>query len=260
MYAAKILVVDDDDSVCRTLARVIRSWLGYPVAIAYSAEVALDLLSREEFDVMLLDLLMPGMDGHQLAGKCRQRWPAMAIIIITGDTSRDAVLRSVCVADAFLCKPVQPEELSDALHRAMKMRREFFFAAKQRFERDLHDSPLSDAPGTSRHSSIGLHAMISVGSMHLDLVRRTIEVGGNAPISLTGTECAILFHLLDAANTGLRYEDLASKVKGQSVICADVAAEFLRPHIKSLRKKIEQNPKSPIFLQTDRLCGYRLRI
>ncbi|MBM4062439.1 MAG: response regulator [Planctomycetes bacterium] len=120
MVATKrILVVDDEDIVCRSYERVLMN-AGFEVEKAHDGKAALDNIGKREYDVMLADLRMPGMDGLQVVRKLRETHPKMPVIVVTGYPSRETLLEAarLGVTD-YLTKPVAPDVLTEATTLAM---------------------------------------------------------------------------------------------------------------------------------------------
>jgi DNA-binding NtrC family response regulator len=120
MVATKrVLVLDDEDVVCRSYERVLNN-AGFEVEKASNGKQALENIENRQYDVMLADLRMPGMDGLQVVRKLRQTHPKMPVIVITGYPSQDTLQEaaSLGVAD-YLTKPVTPDVLTQAAAQAM---------------------------------------------------------------------------------------------------------------------------------------------
>ncbi len=119
----KVLFVDDEPNLLEGLRRMLRPLRDeWDVAFAGSGAEALELLDRTPFDVVVTDMRMPGMDGAQLLAEVRGRHPRAVRIVLTGQSSREAVLRAVNVAHRQLTKPCDPELLKAAVRRACALR------------------------------------------------------------------------------------------------------------------------------------------
>jgi len=114
----RVLVVDDEAELVSALAERLEL-RGFTALGATSGEAALDCLSRQQFDVVLVDVKMPGLGGFQLVREIRERWPAQPVVLLTGHTSASAAETgaSLGVAD-YLLKPVDIDELSGVLRTA----------------------------------------------------------------------------------------------------------------------------------------------
>lgn len=115
----RVLVVDDEDVVCRSYERVLTQ-AGFEVGKAHSGPEALEEVRAHDYDVMLADLKMPGMDGVQLVEKLRETHPGMPVVVITGYPSQDTLHEAarLGVTD-YLTKPVAPDVLTQATTQAL---------------------------------------------------------------------------------------------------------------------------------------------
>lgn len=117
---ARILIVDDEDIVLKSCLRVLRK-LDYEIETAYSGQTALDQLDKKKYDIVVTDLMMPGIDGMQLLEEIKKRYPEMIVIIFTGyatvDTARQALKAG---AFDYIPKPFTPDELWNVLEHAVK--------------------------------------------------------------------------------------------------------------------------------------------
>jgi putative nucleotidyltransferase with HDIG domain len=119
----KVLFVDDEPKLLEGLRRMLRPLRDeWDMAFAGSGREALDLLGRDAFDVVVTDMRMPDMDGAELLAQVRGRHPRAVRIVLTGQSSREAVLRAVNVAHRQLSKPCDPEVLKGAVRRACALR------------------------------------------------------------------------------------------------------------------------------------------
>lgn len=118
--ALRVLVADDDPMQLRVAARLLRS-LGHHGALANQGAVALDLLGRQAFDLVLLDLRMPGMDGVETLQQLRPAHPALPVILVSGDDlGPDWAYYRRLGADAYLVKPLDVDTLSALLQRPLR--------------------------------------------------------------------------------------------------------------------------------------------
>ena len=118
MVATKrVLVVDDEDVVCRSYERVLSN-AGFEVEKANDGSQAFDRIGKRDYDVMLADLRMPGMDGLQVVRKMRETRPNMKVIVVTGYPTQETLLEAERLGVAeYLTKPVAPAELLLAVLR-----------------------------------------------------------------------------------------------------------------------------------------------
>lgn len=117
---ARILIVDDEDIVLKSCLRVLQK-LDYEIETAYSGQTALDNLEKKKYDIVVTDLMMPGMDGMQLLEEIKKRYPEVIVIIFTGyatvETARQALKAG---AFDYIPKPFTPDELRNVIENAVK--------------------------------------------------------------------------------------------------------------------------------------------
>lgn len=117
---ARILIVDDEDVVLKSCLRILQK-LDYEVDTAYSGQTALDNLKKKRYDIVITDLMMPGMDGMQLLAEIKKQYPDIIVIIFTGfatvETARQALKAG---AFDYIPKPFTPDELRTVIENAVK--------------------------------------------------------------------------------------------------------------------------------------------
>ena len=216
-----ILVVDDDDRI-RELLRRYLSQLGYRVTTSPDGEKARQLLEQLMFDLVVLDVMMPKMDGFELLQHIRQRDKVTPVILLTArGESSDRIEGLKIGADDYIAKPFEPEEL--ALRIAAVLRRVTI------------DEPVEE---------------IEMSGLIFNIPREELK-SGDKRIRLTDGELQLLKILAQHAGEPVSREALAS---GSSAV-VDRSVDVQIPR---LRRKIEPDPKDPIHIQTIRGVGYRL--
>ena len=227
----RILLVDDDKSIVKVLTAYLEQ-SGYQVIPAYDGEMALHALRRERPDLLILDLMMPGRDGHEVTKLVRadKSLAATPIIILTARVEdTDKIIGLELGADDYITKPFNAREVVARVKSLLRRVR------------------LDQSPNAAPH-------ILSFGSLRLDLDQRSLSVDG-APVELTRTE----FNLLEAflANPGytLTRDDLLEKAVGYAY---EGLGRALDTHIRNLRRKIEPDPDNPTYIQTVYGVGYRL--
>ncbi len=122
MAREKILVVDDEPSIIKLIVKVL-SKADYAVKAALSAEDALEIVRKERFDLLLTDIVMPGIDGLELLRRVRQTCPDIAVVIVTGHATLDLTIRSLREGvQGFIVKPFTAKELKTEIAEALKKR------------------------------------------------------------------------------------------------------------------------------------------
>ncbi|MAF57983.1 response regulator [Ponticaulis sp.] len=216
-----ILVVDDDDRI-RDLTRRFLSNLGYHVTAANGGVTAKKLLEQLVFDLIVLDVMMPQVDGFELLEHLRQTDKTTPVIMLTarGETT-DRIEGLKLGADDYLTKPFEPEEL--ALRIAAVLRRV------------VVEEPVEE---------------IEMSGLIFNLAREELK-DGDKLVRLTDGETQLLKILAENAGEPVSRETLANGTSAGADRSVDV-------QITRLRRKIEPDPKEPIHIQTVRSIGYRL--
>ncbi len=224
--AIRILVVDDEPAIRRALRPPLME-LGFQVAEASRGEEALQALRSATYDAVLLDINMPGIGGIETLRRIRAFAPRLPVLMLTvRDDEEDKVEALDVGADDYVTKPFSTRELIARIRSAVRRVR-----APARPE---------DAP-------------MEIGEIHLDPVKRRVTKRGE-PVKLTRKEFDILYCLMSRAGRVVTYAKLLTAVWGAE--CRE-EVENLRTFVRQLRKKIEDDPSSPVYLLTDVYVGYR---
>jgi two-component system KDP operon response regulator KdpE len=219
-------VVDDESAIRRALRPPLIE-LGFQVTDALRGEEALQLLRAAVYDVVLLDINMPGIGGIETLRRIRAFAPRLPILMLTvRDQEEDKVQALDLGADDYVTKPFSTRELIARIRAAVRRVR-----APARAE---------DAP-------------IEIGEIRLEPVKRTVTKRGE-PLHLTRKEFDILHCLMSRAGRVITYARLLTAVWGAD--CRE-EVEYLRTFVRQLRKKIEDDPSNPLYLLTDVYVGYR---
>jgi two-component system KDP operon response regulator KdpE len=224
--AIRILLVDDESAIRRALRPPLLE-LGFQVVEASRGEEALQMLRTGAFDVILLDVNMPGIGGIETLRRMRALAPRMPILMLTvRDAEEEKVVALELGADDYVTKPFSTRELIARIRTAIRR-----VQAPARAE---------DAP-------------IDIGELRLEPVRRIVTKRGK-PVHLTRKEFEILHCLMSRAGRVITYARLLTAVWGGD--CRE-EVEYLRTFVRQLRKKIEDDPSKPLYLLTDVYVGYR---
>jgi len=225
---SRILVVDDDPQI-RRLMRVALIAQGYEVREARSAELSFELLERERFDLVLLDINMPGASGLEVCRAVRASSDAAVIMLTVRDTERDKIEALDAGADDFVTKPFSTPELLARIRAALRR------------------VPLSPEGGPQ---------VLELEGLEIDLGQRRIVVGGKK-VRLTPKEFDLLHYLVTHPNIPLTHLRLLQAVWGPDY---GNEVEYLRTFVNQLRKKIEKNPAKPKYILTEPWVGYRFQL
>jgi two-component system KDP operon response regulator KdpE len=224
--AIRILLIDDESAIRRALRPPLVE-LGFQVAEASRGEEGLQMLRAGGYDVVLLDVNMPGIGGIETLRRMRALAPRLPIVMLTvRDAEEDKVEALELGADDYVTKPFSTRELIARIRTAVRR-----VQAPARAE---------DAP-------------IEIGELRLDPVKRKVTKRGE-PVHLTRKEFDILHCLMSRAGRVITYARLLTAVWGAD--CRE-EVEYLRTFVRQLRKKIEDDPSNPVYLLTDVYVGYR---
>ena len=222
----RILVVDDEPAIRRALRPSLME-LGFQLSEASRGEEALQVLRANPYDVVLLDVNMPGLGGIETLRRIRAFAPRLPVLMLTvRDQEEDKVEALDLGADDYVTKPFSTRELIARIRSAVRRVR-----APARTE---------DMP-------------IEIGEIELDPVKRRVIKRGEA-VRLTRKEFDILHCLMSRAGRVVTYAKLLTAVWGAE--CRE-EVEYLRTFVRQLRKKIEDDPSNPVYLLTDVSVGYR---
>jgi two-component system KDP operon response regulator KdpE len=222
----KVLIVDDDGSIRRALSGTLQG-MGFAVDAASTGEAALQLVGQTAFDVVLLDINMPGMGGIRTCREIRKSQPRLGILMLTvRDSEEDKVAALDAGADDYVTKPFKVRELAARVRAAVRRSAAF------------RTDP--EAP-------------ICIGNIEMDPARRLVRKAGEA-VHLTPKEFDLLRYLMAHAGLPITHARLLHAVWGPEY---GGELEYLRTFIRQLRKKLEDDAAEPAYLLTDSHIGYR---
>jgi DNA-binding response OmpR family regulator len=227
--SARILVVDDEDSVQTLLTYPLRKD-GYEVVAATDGREALDRFAQQRFDLVVLDIMLPKMDGIEVCRRMRSRSQVPIIMLTAKDDEIDKVLGLEMGADDYITKPFSVREFRSRV-RATLRRAEMLGARPGREERIL------------------------AGGLEIDFERRVVTMRGEQT-RLTYVEFEILATLARSPGRVHTREMILEQVWGDS---AYRDPRTIDVHIRHLREKLERDPRTPEYLFTVRGVGYRFR-
>ena len=225
MTSARILVVDDEPQI----RRVMRSTLtaeGYEVHDAKSGEAALEELRKDRFDLVLLDMNMPGMDGLETCKTIRASSEIAVIMLTVRGGENDKIAALDAGADDYVTKPFSMPELL------------------ARIRASLRRVPLTAESSAGR---------VVIGDMDINVAARRLAVRGK-DVRLTPKEFDLLLYLVGNAGVPIAHGKLLQAVWGPDY---GGEVEYLRTFINRLRKKIEADPGNPRHIVTEPWIGYR---
>ena len=230
--APRILAVDDNPEI-REIIRVLLSGEGYTVLEAGDGSAALEALGKEAFDLIILDIMMPGMNGYETCGRIREMSNAPILFLSARTTDSDKLLGFSSGGDDYLAKPFSYSEL---LGRAKALiRRYHIYQGK---------SSIETVPGGG---------VISYHELQIDLDRETVLRAG-VPVELTDTEFAMLKLMVTNRRQVFSAQRLYEDVWNEPYYYG--ASNTVMVHIRNLRRKIEQDPQNPLLIKTTWGKGY----
>jgi two-component system response regulator RegX3 len=221
----RLLVVEDEESIVDAVSYMLRKE-GFEVAIATTGPAALEEMDRGGADLVLLDLMLPGLPGTEVCRQLRQRSSVPVIMLTAKDSEVDKVVGLELGADDYVTKPFSSRELVARIRAVLRRRGE-------------------------PEESIG--ATLEAGPVRMDVDRHVVTVG-STPVQLPLKEFELLEMLLRNAGRVLTRMQLIDRVWGSDYV-GDT--KTLDVHIKRLRAKIEPDPGTPRYIVTVRGLGYK---
>jgi DNA-binding response OmpR family regulator len=250
----RILVVDDEQAMRASLADILRLE-GYQVEALGSGEEAIEYLRRDDFDVIILDLKMPGLNGVEIMRMAGEVSPESEIIFLTAHGSLESAIEALhhAVHD-YLLKPTSPHEILASVSRGIsrrqeKQRRRWIFNQLDASLQELKTSERIFTTESSCRQTIALK-----NGVVIDLPRREVWQG-NQRVVLTPTEGKLMQVLLENMERVLTHRDLVFMVQGYQTSDWE-APEILRPLVSRLRRKLAAFPGGEFWIMNVRGTGY----
>jgi two-component system alkaline phosphatase synthesis response regulator PhoP len=224
--SARILLVEDESSLALTLSDLLANE-GYEVECASDGPKGLARALNEPFDLIVLDVMLPGMSGFDVCRSLRERGKDVAILMLTARTQlTDRVVGLKLGADDYLTKPFEPPELLARIEALLR-----------RIKKDKLP------PVVSFH----------FGNVDVDFERGEVRRAG-APVSLAAKELELLRYLVNHRGRVVKREEL---LEGVWEYQPGVSSRTIDVHVAWLRQKLEENPATPKHIHTVRGVGYR---
>jgi two-component system KDP operon response regulator KdpE len=220
-----VLIVDDEPSI-RISLRTILSGLGFAVVEAARGEEAVSLVRTAQFDIVLLDINMPGLGGIEVCRLMRKNSPLLPIVMLTVQGSEDRKVEALDAgADDYITKPFQLRELIARIRAAVRR----------------NCLPEEE------------NALIMIGDVRLDISRHLVQKKGRT-VHLTPKQFDLLHYLMANAGRPVPHAKLLRNVWGPEY---GNELEYLRTFVRQVRIKIEDDPANPTYLLTESHIGYR---
>ena len=228
MSSGRILVVDDEPQIRRVL-RATLTGAGYEFYEARTGEEALDAIRANRFDLVLLDVNMPGIGGLETCRAIRSGSEVSIIMLTVRDSEQDKVAALDAGADDYITKPCGSAELMARIRVALRH--------------------------AARTAADPLSSVVTIGQVKVDLAKRLVLVG-ETEVHLTPIEYKLLVALIKHAGMVLTHKQLLDQVWGPGHAHQ---MQYLRVYMAQLRQKLEENPAHPRYLLTEPGVGYRLK-
>ncbi len=228
MSNARILVVDDEPQIRRVMRTALTAQ-SYFVNDAPSGEIALEKLREDRYDLVLLDMNMPGMGGMATCRAIRENWDVAIVVLTVRNAERDKVEALDAGADDYVTKPFSTPELLARIRAALRRLPQ---------QADINAAPLV------------------IGEIEISAAKRRVVVR-NKEVRLTPKEFDLLHYLAVHPNAPIPHGVLLQAVWGPDY---GGEVEYLRVFINQIRKKIEVNPAKPVYLLTEPWVGYLFNI
>lgn len=255
---SKILVVDDEEIVRNSLEEILKLE-GYEVKTEVNGVGALQLVQGENFDLLLLDLKMPGMDGIEVIRAMNRLAPDTKIILLTGHGSLESAIEALRLgAHDYLLKPASSSEILSSVARALARRAEQQQRRMLLEQLDASLQRLKESEGLESTQLAETQTITLENGVLIDLARREIW-RGNTHITLTPTEGKLMKVLLDHRSQVLSHRDLVLMVQGYETSDWE-APEVLRPLVSRLRRKLAVFPNGENWITNVRGTGYVFEI
>ena len=221
----RVLLIEDEAAIVRYLERGLREE-GHQVESAATGEDGIELAASEDVDLVIIDIGLPGIDGHQVLSAIRERKPALPAIMLTARDDVSSKIRALDAgADDYIVKPFSFAELTARMRAAMRR-------------------------GDQRRASA-----VEVGDLRIDFLQRRAWRGGRL-IELSNREFTLLAYLMQHAGQVLTRTQLLEAVWDYDF---DPGSNVVDVYIRYLRRKIDE-PNEPSVIQALRGVGYRLEV
>lgn len=224
----KTILIADDDLHIRRLIQELLEAEGYRVFTANDGQEAYEIISGEDVDLIILDIIMPRMDGMEVCRKVRNSTIAPIIFLTAKDDITDLVSGLAIGGDDYITKPFKGAELLARIKAAMR-RAEMLIESTEKEE------------------------YISIGGLEIDRKRREVALSGH-PVELTHTEFDLLWMLARNRGEVFARKDISKNLWGYD---DPGYSRSIDTHIARLRKKIERDPSKPEFIKTVTGIGYK---
>ena len=220
--ARKVLVVDDEKLIVKGI-RFSLEQEGMEVDCAYDGQEAFDLASQNQYDIILLDVMLPKMTGFEVCQQIREFSNVPIIMLTAKDQEQDELLGFELGVDEYISKPFSPKILVARVEAIL------------------------------RRSNVAVSEITEVGGIRIDKAAHLVEIDGK-PIDLSYKEFELLTYFVENQGIALSREKILNNVWNYDYF-GD--ARTIDTHVKNLRKKLEDDPKQPVYICTVHGMGYK---
>lgn len=224
----RVLIIDDDQKLCA----LVRDYLaphGYTVSSAFNGPSGLDMIRTGNFGAVILDVMLPGMDGFEVLKALRRDHDIPVLMLTSRGDETDRIVGLEMGADDYIPKTFSTRELLARLRAVIRR------------------TQVSTAVARS-----GTDQVLEISGLKIDHPSRTARLNGQ-PVELTPVEFELLYQLAKSVGRVLSRDQLLDRVAGRDY---DVFDRSIDVHISSLRRKLDDDPKAPRFIKTVRSVGY----
>ncbi len=225
----KLILIVDDEPRLTTMLQMNLQAEGMRSITANNGREALDALREEMPDIIILDVMMPGMDGYETLKRIRMASQVPVIMLTAKDEEDDRIKGLEIGADDYIGKPFSYRELLSRIRAVIRR----------------HNLP---APATLGHIDVD-------SRLSIDFNKREVLINGER-VNLRPTEYRLLYHLVQRAGYVMSHNELLAKVWGPEY---HDETHYLRLYVTYLRQKIEEDPANPAYILTERGVGYRFK-
>jgi DNA-binding response OmpR family regulator len=226
----RLLIVDDDEKFCRLISDYLTRF-GYEVFAVHNGQEGLQTAVANKWHAIILDVMLPGIDGFEVLNKLREQTGVPVLMLTALGEETDRIVGLELGADDYLPKTTSPRELLARLRALLR-----------RASRPINEPGDNPAPE------------LIIGPLSINLGARTANLE-DEPVPLTPVEFDLLVVLAQSRGRVKSREELINEIRDRNY---DVFDRSIDVHISALRKKLNDDPKSPRFIRTVRAAGYML--
>ena len=258
--SGNILIIDDEATLRQSLARILKQ-AGFEVMIAETAEQGISYISTTMFDLVFMDLRMPGMNGLEALKIISASYPALPIVLLTAQPDLNSAVEALRNgATDYLLKPVKPEKIIESARKLIdeshkERRKSEILQQIEKLQLELKGLPRGDTkPPLSNNVDLGRY--VTCGKLALDMHKRCVVMDDKV-INIPSTTFDYLHVLAKHSPDVVAYQTLVAEAQGFQADLRE-AQELAKWHIHQLRHLLGPSPQGDDFVINIRSKGYRL--